>query len=236
MKCYKLVTQGLKAYGGFKYTLGVWTPKLDGTGDLCTKSWYHVYDNPLLAVLLNVLHGILVWPKLFECTYDGRLHTVDDRGLKRGVVKLRLDKELPLPVITPEQCVRAAIYCTRPLQPKKPWADWAKSWLNGKDRTCLSAIHIQRVIGPGSWSKLKDTVKTANAAALASASAAQYATHLAKWTWSLRGWGSRATARAIERAAQFAWLIKKPQNSAYFVGLVEKAIADENKLQKGRAA
>jgi len=230
MKCYKLVTQVLQAYGGFQYTLGEWTPMLGGAETLCNSGWYHVYDHPLLAVLLNPLHRNLARPKLFECTYDGRLRTRDDQGMKRGVRRLRLDKELPLPVITPCQCTRVAIYCAQPIQSCKSWAEWAKSWLRGKDRTSSSAMQIQRELDRGLRATVPTPVRTANRCALAAADAARHAAKHADDSVGGARWVT--TARAIEHAARFAKLIKKPKNAAYWVKLIEKAIFDEDKLQK----
>ena len=36
------------------------THKADGQGELCGTGWIHYYDSPLLAVLLNPIHGILI--------------------------------------------------------------------------------------------------------------------------------------------------------------------------------
>jgi len=234
MKCYKLVTQGLKAYGGFKYALRKWTPLLEGDATLCTSGWYHVYDHPLLAVLLNPIHRDLAKPKLFECTYDGRLNTRDDDGLKRGVRRLRLNKELPLPVITPCQYTRVAIYCAQPIQSCKSWAEWAKSWLRGKDRTSSSAMQIQRELGRGLRATNTAPFRTANRCALAAAETAKHSADPTEGDWRAYGWGARATAGAIKHAADFAMLTEKSRTAAYWVELIEKAIADENKLQADR--
>ena len=238
MKCYKLVTQGLKAYGGFKYTLGKWTPMLGGAETLCNSGWYHVYDHPLLAMLLNPIHRNLAKPKLFECTYDGRLRGLDDQGLKRGVRRLRLDKELPLPVLTPNQCARLTIYCAKPICSEKHWRDWAKKWLNGKDRTPCSAIRVQRELGHGLRATCPAPVRIANRCALSAADVAKHVAgtqNLRGSDLSVYGYGARSTASAIKHAADFAKRITKPKAAYYWVWLIKKAIADENKLQEALA-
>jgi len=238
MRCFKLVTQGLKAYGGFRYTLGEWTPLLAGDARLCNSCWYHVYDHPLIAVLLNPTHRDLARPKLFECTYDGRLCTLDNQGLKRGVRRLRLDKELPLPVITSNQRTRVAIYCAKPSCSEKHWRAWAKSWLNGKDRTSSSAMQIQRMLGRGLRASNTRPVRTAHRCALAAADTAKQHVDgsIGHMNWRAYNWGAWSTTGAIKYAANFAMLTEKSRNAAYWVRLIETAITDENKFQEEHAS
>lgn len=240
MKCFKITTQTLRAYGGFQYTLGVWTPKLDGEMPLCTSSWYHVYDHPLLAAMFSAIHGRAATPKLFEATYDGRLKTKDANGLMRGVVRVRLDKVVSLPVFSPEQRVRFAIYAARAVYHGSEWITWSNHWLGGLDRSEKAAHAARRSVkGEDSYS---------GRAAKGAAHAAEYADGTEPAPLSARGverweeWlkmGVRESAGAAKMAG-FSRSTKAhpplpPRTSSYWVKLIEKAIIDEDKLQKGPA-
>lgn len=239
MHAYKLIDRSLRAYGNFRYTLGNWTPTLTGWGPLCTGSWYHVYDHPSLAVLFNILHANVVVPKLFECTYDGRSRTKDDSGLKRGVVSLRLDKEVPLPVFSPDQCVRFAIYCARNVYHGSEWISWTKHWCGGLDRSEKSAMLARRSVKESNGCGRENTIQClAENAAKAAANAAEYAvgTDLGEHygvcgaSWQENGVGAVARAAKHAGGARGWQKGEQPRTSSYWVGLIEKAIADEEKV------
>jgi hypothetical protein len=57
--------------------------------------------------LFNSIHGNFTNPRLFEAEGDGEF--LDDYGMKCGVTKLRLVKEIPLPVVTDEQKIKIVL-------------------------------------------------------------------------------------------------------------------------------
>jgi hypothetical protein len=133
MKKYKLTTQNMTTRCGFQWELNI--PK-EADGDstvLCNDQWLHYYHHPLLAILLNPVHGDIINPKLFECKAEGK--HLDDRGLKGGCTKMTLIKELELPKITLEQKVAFGILCALEVYKKKSFVKWANNWLEGVDRT-----------------------------------------------------------------------------------------------------
>lgn len=208
MRCFKLTNQNMQTYRGFQYTLHEWTPKLSGAGLLCGPSWYHAYDHSVLAALFNPIHADIRNPRLFEASYDGRMITLDDHGMKRGVVRLRLDKEIPLFQLTQEQRVRFAIYCARRVYASDVWTRWAQAWLDGSDRTAAAANSVSLSVAD-----IGSPARTCARQSLAAAAKAEY-----------RYYAPRA-AQAVARAG------KTPGVNGW-AGLVEEAIADENKFQE----
>jgi hypothetical protein len=133
MKKYKLTDQNLQTYRGFQWEVEKWV-KVDGKGQLCSKHKLHYYHHPLLAALLHPIHVNMKNPKLWEVSAKGG--HLNDKGLKGGCNKMRLDKEIPLPKITLEQRIAFAILCALfGGNPNKGWKAWAKNWLSGADRS-----------------------------------------------------------------------------------------------------
>ena len=133
---YKLTNQHLQTHGGYQWTVGEWR-ETDGSGALCGPGWLHAYEDPLLAVLLNPIHAHIQNPRLWECEADG--DGMDDHGIKCGVTRLRLVKELPLPSLTMTQRVSFGILCAMATHRGTAWALWAERWLSGEDRTASAA-------------------------------------------------------------------------------------------------
>jgi hypothetical protein len=104
-------------------------------GPLCSASWIHAYEHPLVAVLLNPIHANLKNPQLWSCRGEiGKR----DGPLKCGCRALTTVEVLPLPEITTEQRVRFAIGCAWP-RASVAWKKRATGWLSGKDRTAAAA-------------------------------------------------------------------------------------------------
>jgi len=139
---YKLTTQGIKTREGevneTRWEVGKW---VEATGDikrgLCSEAYVHWYAHPLLAVLLNPIHAGIENPRLWEVETDGDSAT--DGQLKGGSRRVRLTKEIPVPNITLEQCVRFAILCAKRVCVDKQWNKWANGWLSGANRTADAA-------------------------------------------------------------------------------------------------
>jgi len=217
MKCFKLTDQNMRTYcGSFLWVLGEWAPTLRGLGPLCASGWYHAYDHALVAVLLNRVHADIRGPRLFEASYDGRSRTLDEHGLKRGVVSLRLDKEVPLPVITPEQRVRIAIYCARRVYHEdQSWMVWSNAWVDGRDRNPRTAESLPPLQSMGG---------AAQSAWAAVGSAAEM-------------YNERACATYAARAVVYCAPLPDSRSGVNgFCALAERAIADENKFQEENTA
>jgi hypothetical protein len=104
-------------------------------GPLCSASWIHAYEHPLVAVLMNPIHANLKNPQLWSCR--GEIGKRDGQ-LKCGCRALTTVELLPLPQITTEQRVRFAIGCAWP-RASESWKKWVANWLSGKDRTAAEA-------------------------------------------------------------------------------------------------
>jgi hypothetical protein len=129
----------------------------DSSKPLCTKHYLHAYENPLVAAFMNPLHAAYANPILWQAT--GWVQKRDNQ-LKCGCFSLRTIQKIPLPVITRNQKVRAAIYCALTRPQSEHFKKWAAKWLAGEDRTAKAA-------------------KAALAAATATATAAAHAAHAA---------------------------------------------------------
>ena len=137
MKLYKLTDKDDRTYGSCQWGEGI-THKADGKGELCTEHWIHAYTDPLLAVLMNPIHGKYDTDMghMWEC--KGEIGK-DDNGLKGGCKKLTTTKRIDMPEITTEQRIWFAILCAKKVYKNKKWNKWANDWLSGKNRTADAA-------------------------------------------------------------------------------------------------
>ena len=99
---------------------------------LCSSSFIHCYEHPLIAVFMNSRHGNFKSPILWKC--KGKIEKKDGQ-LKCGTFSLTTIKKLPLPVLSTTQRVKIAIYCSLTQKQSEKYKKWAMNWLNGKDRT-----------------------------------------------------------------------------------------------------
>ena len=139
---YKLTDLEMRTYKEFQWELGKWY-ETTGEGDLCSSSWLHFYNNPLVGLFMNPAHADIENPRLFRAEVEGEV--LDDHGLKCGYSRARLIEELTVPQISPVQRVRFAILCAKEVYKEKEWNRWADNWLSGKDRTKESAKSIENV-------------------------------------------------------------------------------------------
>lgn len=113
------------------------TPSLrDKSQPLCSSSYIHAYENPLVAVFMNPIHADFKQPILWKAT--GQVVKRDGK-LKCGCFSLRVHEKLKLPVISTTQRVKIAIYCSLAHKTSEQYKNWATKWLSGEDRTKDSA-------------------------------------------------------------------------------------------------
>lgn len=97
-----------------------WAPGVthEATGvkpELCSDGLLHAYEDSLLAVFLDPIHGGYgESARMFECTSDDE--PVREGQLKCGVRRMTCVREVPLPRVTAEQRVKFAIYCAAAAQ------------------------------------------------------------------------------------------------------------------------
>ncbi len=152
-----------------------------GKGDLCSNGWIHYYDSPLLAVLLNPIHGDFSNPHLWKIKVGKKVKK--DHGLKYGSNSVTTIYRIDLPKITTEQRIIFGILCSMAVYKNKKFTQWGKHWIDGTDRSRAAA-----------WAAAEAAEAAARASARASARAA------AKAAWAARA-SARAAAEAAARAA-----------------------------------
>ena len=166
MKLYKLTDEHGQTKNNTQWGENIThTAKGNGQQGLCSDGWIHAYEHPLLAVLLNPIHGAFIEPRLWEA--EGEIGE-SDHQLKCGCRSLTTIKEIPLPVITAEQKVKFAILCALAVYKDKGFKAWADSWISGEDRSYKSAAAAHA-------NAAASNAAASNAAAYANASYAAYA-------------------------------------------------------------
>lgn len=190
MKYYKLTDQNMRTYGGFQWKLGKWE-HAKGCADrsLCTDSWLHCYDSPLLAVLHIPIHADIENPRLFEVEVSGAMK--DDNGIKRGFQSMQLMREISLPRVTTEQRIKYGILCAKTVCTNSDFVCWADCWLSGKDRSSKASEAASKAVeaAEAAW-------VTAEAAAWAASKAAWAAE--AAWAAAWAAWAAWAAAKASD--------------------------------------
>lgn len=209
---YKLTDENMRTYCGFAWELNK-TYETSGAGDLCGPGWLHAYEDPLLAVLMNPVHAQFTAPRLFKARGSGAFK--NDHGLKCGVTKLRLIKELPLPVVTTTQRTAFGILCAMEVCDNKAWRAWADGWLSGVDRSRVAASEAASEAAGEAAGEAGAAARAAYAAEYAEY--AEYASHAAPYA---AEYAAEYAARAAARAA-VARAAKKPLNPK---ALAEKAM------------
>jgi hypothetical protein len=175
---WKLTDQEMQTYDGFRWKYGKWysIDKSKRGGGLCSGSWFHCYDDKLLAALLNPAHADISNPRLFRCHVRGkRLFTY---GGKYGFTMMMIPSgsEIDMPEITSNQRVAFAILCAKMVYKEAQWNTWADAWLDGTDRFASAA----------------------KADATAAAWSGTAAAKAAGWA---AGWAAKADATAAAKAA-----------------------------------
>jgi hypothetical protein len=131
---YKLTDENDQTHGGCQWGPGV-VQQTDGSGELCGPGWIHVYDDPLLAVLHNPIHGNfdLATAHLWECKTNGIRK--DDHGIKAGYTEVCTIHRIELPEITDVQKTAYGILCAWFVYHDDRWRKWARRWLSGDNRS-----------------------------------------------------------------------------------------------------
>jgi hypothetical protein len=172
MKC-KLVTQELKAYNGFRWELGKKEVIETTGGELCSGDFFHYYDHPLLAILLNPIHGSIKNPRLFLVETAGE--SLSDYGLKSGSKELTLVEEIELADITLNQKIAFGILCALEVYKDPKFVLWANNWLSGIDRSMAAAYYAAvaaAYAAANAWSAARAAANAADAAYAAAARSA----------------------------------------------------------------
>jgi len=206
---YKLTDQNVQTYNRFQWQIGKWykIAEEDKGDELCSKSFFHCYNHPLLAILLNPIHAAYKNPRLFEIEVDG--DSQEDKDLKFGFTKMRLVREIEVPQITTEQRIKFAIYCALEVYQEAHFVKWANNWLDSSDRTYATA----------------HTAAATAHAAYAAAYAATYAAYDAAYAAADAAYDAAATDAAY---AAYAATDTAAYAEINLIVLAEKAIRDES--------
>jgi hypothetical protein len=197
MKYYKLTDQNMQTYDCFQWKLKK-KYSVSGIGELCSSGWFHVYNNPILAIILNPIHADFNKPRLFECVVSGKIKR--DKGLKYGAQHCTMIKEIPLPILSTEYKIEFAIRCALKVYKNKSFAAWAKNWLSGKDRSSSAANTAANAVmlGAGYFTPLQGYMDIGNAISLSVAVSA--AVSAAAYTTAAANIVAHATAYAVADA------------------------------------
>ena len=171
---YKLTDDKDQTYAGCQWGEGV-NHTADGQGELCSEHWIHAYRDPLLAVMMNPIHGNfdLASAHLWQCEAE----VGADDGTKVGCTSLTTLARMELPVVTSEHRQRFGILCAMEVYHNDSFITWGDAWLSGKDRS------------PGAARAARAAAKAARAAVRAAA-------------WAAAGAAAEAAAWAAEAEAK----------------------------------
>jgi len=200
---FKLTDKYGRTFDRTKWAVGV-THNAPGKGPLCSSGWIHWYPHPLVAVLMDPVHGDFgSTARLWRGTAGGK-KLLDGSGefiLKGGSQTVTLIEELPLPSLTIEQRVTVAIRVVQCVVGNHypEWSKWAEAWLSGQDRTEKAAMTTE--------TKADAVAQVAKGAvwavAVAAAEAAWAALAATETVWVV---AAEAAARATDEAA---WAMRK---------------------------
>jgi len=208
---YKLTDEHDQTSGGCQWGENV-EVRTHGKGTLCSPGWTHWYTDPLLAVLLNPLHGAFDLATAHLWEGEGEVGATD--GLKVGCAVARTIHRVPLPAVTSEQRVRFGIGCAWILCSGDRWRAWARGWLREDDRTsatAAAAAAAARTPRPA----LRAAAEAAWAAAQAeAATAAQAAAWAAARVAEEAAWSAEAAAQAALAAARGAARVARATGAA----------------------
>ena len=157
---YKITDQDDRTYNGCQWGENV-THTSSGTGPLCTEGWIHYYTDPLLAVLMNPIHGAFdnEAMRLWKCKAGGAHKS--DHGLKEGCTSLTTIRRVEIPKVSTEQRVRFAILCARAVCKDPGWVSWSDKWLAGTDRSAATAGEAAKAEAKAAWAYCLSWTETA---------------------------------------------------------------------------
>jgi hypothetical protein len=171
---YKLTDANDQTHGGMQWGENV-THTADGKSDkLCNCHWLHAYPTPVLAVLMDPVHGKYgTSAHMWVCDAVVGLRNPD----KLGCAKITTLTRMEAPTITREQKVRFAILVAKAVRPltvderMKKWDKWADDRLSGKTHSRFYAAAYAAAY----TAAYADAADAAAAAAYADAADAAYA-------------------------------------------------------------
>ena len=137
MKLYKLTDEQDQTKNATQWGEGI-TNTANGKGDLCGPGWLHAYEDPLLAVLHNPIHGNFKAPHLWEA--EGEVKVKRDGQMKIGVTRLTTVKRIDLPTISKVQRTAYGILCAKSVYSDVKWNERTDKWLSGEGRTEASSL------------------------------------------------------------------------------------------------
>ena len=140
MKIYKLTNREGCTRGGTQWGPGVRHEAKDPrNGGLCGPGWIHAYEDPLLAVLHDPIHGRYLrhGARLWECETDDA-DPLREGQMQIGVWSLTTMREIEVPQPSLEQRVRYAHLCAGRTCDRQ-WGGWARWSTDQFDRSSHSA-------------------------------------------------------------------------------------------------
>jgi hypothetical protein len=196
MKVWKITDKQGQSKHETQWGEGV-THEADGDSDvLCNKHWLHCYTDPLQAAFFCRSHVLYPDVLLWEAEAEGKTLVQYD---KMGCAKLTTWHQVPMPEITPEQCVEIAIRCALAVCRESAFVTWAEDWLSGKDRSAAAAWAAWAAWAEAARAEAEAAARSRAARAAEAAEAAEAAAR----SWAARTWAAEA-AEAAEAAAACA--------------------------------
>ncbi len=139
MIVYKLTNSADRTHGSCQWGSGV-VHKTSGKGELCGPGWLHAYEDPLIAVFMNPVHGDFNpdTMHLWRCEAGGEIKR--DGQLKLGCTQLTTIEQIEVPKLTLEQRITIAILAAKKAYHEfSEWLIWADKWLSGENRSAEAA-------------------------------------------------------------------------------------------------
>ena len=134
---YKLTCADDTTRGGCPWGVNI-EHRTSGEGDLCGPGWTHWYTDPLLAVLLNPIHGDFDPATMHLWEGEGDIGKTD-HGLKVGCARGRTIRQIEIPVVTTVQRVAFGILCALEVNRNAAFVTWARRWLDDTGRSAQAA-------------------------------------------------------------------------------------------------
>ena len=135
MRLYKLTDENMETLGNTKWGENV-THKATGDGTtICSDGWIHAYTSPLLATLMNPVHGDFINPICWEA--EGEIGITD--GTKVGCKQLTTIRMVELPEVSRVQRIAFGILVSLEVYEEAEFVAWANKWLSGEDRSRIAA-------------------------------------------------------------------------------------------------
>lgn len=134
---YKITNAKNQTRNGMQWGAGV-THTATGDGvRLCSDGVIHCYEDALLAVMMDPIHGKYLADSEHLWLAEGDVFVSD--GLKSGCRTLTTTQRVDAPIVTPAQRIAFGILCAKQVYTGSRWCDWADMWLSGEDRTVRAA-------------------------------------------------------------------------------------------------